>query len=498
MTTNPNEETPVQPETKSLPAPDPILASNSQPTQWLPTRVEQHASPAPTTVRAEGRNRFSFWLVLALIIGIVGPALACGLGAVLPFLPRVQPGMTGFATWTLIAIGLWGLPLAAFALWEMMNQKSPGQWRLHWVWSLIGGVGAALLLVVGGVADYFDNWPIPAAALTMLVYLTLAGLALLALVAHSWRGFGLTQAWAHLVGGGWLGLSLAAIVEVGLLLVLIVVLVIASLVRDPEQVRLFIQNSQALTESQIQQLVLEWAFNPWVIVLVFLGASVVAPLIEESLKPVLVALSLFRGPPTPMAAFLGGVMSGVGFGVIESLSQLVNTAGGQWALLAGIRVGTLVMHGLASGLVGWGWGQLAVRKPLRLIGAFALAVAIHGLWNAMAITSGLVGLRFTQINPAQPSAEMMVLGLLMLIAIATLGLMTVSGAAALIFIGWRLRASETSEIFKISEVLRPEPPTRISAEPASAASARVVESAGVATPTPGVEPGAAPEPPPRQ
>jgi hypothetical protein len=442
-------------------------------------------------------RRFSFWLILALAIGAIGPALACGLGALIPYLPRANREASTIATWTLIAAGLWGLPLAAFAAWEMIKQRAI-RWRLHWAWSIIGGVGAALVLVIGGVADYFAHWPIPAAAITFFVYLTLAAIALLGATAHNWQGFGLTQAWAYLVGGGWLGLLLAAIAEVGLLLVLIIVLVVVGFVRDPEGTRLFIQNSQTLTAPELQQLVLEWAFNPAVMAAVFLGASVAAPIIEEAFKPILVALSLFRGRPTPAAAFIGGVMSGVGFGVIESLSQLGNAGAGGWALLAAIRIGTLIMHGLASGLVGWGWGQLGAGKPLRLIGAFTLAVVIHGTWNALAVIAALVGLRFSQINLTTPSAEMMGLGLLMLIAIAILGMMALLSAAALIFFGWRLRAGETSEVFKTSEVSASLPPTQISAEPTFAANATVDESGDAAIPAPAAEAGAGPEPPPRQ
>lgn len=481
-------------ETPAPPTPDPGLDSTSQPTQWLAaTEVE----PFPVqTGNATIKNRFSFWLILALIVGTTGPILACIFGALLPYLPRARPGTTEFATWTLIVIGLWGLPLGVFAAWEMIKASSI-RWRLHWAWSAAGGAGATVLLVIGGLADYFHRWPTPVAALGLLLYLTLAALVLLGVIAHNWQGFGLTQAWAYLVGGGWLGLLLAAIVEVGLLLVLIVVLAIIGLITAPEQVRLFIQNSQTLTEFEIQQLLLDWAFKPWVIALVFLGASVVAPVIEEALKPVLVALSLFRGrPPTPMAAFLGGVMSGFGFGVIESLSQLANASGGQWGVLAAVRVGAVIMHGFASGLVGWGWGQLGARKPLRLIGAFTLAVAVHGLWNAMAVTAGLVGLRFTQVNSAGPSPELVVLGLLMLVAILTLLVMVASSVTGLIFLGWRLRSREANSL-KSSEVVPVEPATQISAGPASVASATVDGSADATTPGPDPEPSAEREPPPR-
>ena len=128
-------------------------------------------------------------------------------------------------------------------------------------------------------------------------------------------------------------------------------------------------------------------------VLLLLSVVVVmAPIMEEGFKALGVALVLPRRP-TPAAALTLGVAVGAGFGVFEAtvygLGGLDPDSTLDWWGLMLIRAGATSMHALNTGLLG-----LALyydRSQGRLRRAFLLylaAVALHGLWNALAVLAG--------------------------------------------------------------------------------------------------------------
>ena len=54
------------------------------------------------------------------------------------------------------------------------------------------------------------------------------------------------------------------------------------------------------------------------------------------------------------------------------------------------RAGTGVLHMLASGLVGWGLAQAWRNKKWLFLGAMTLgAIVLHGLWNIIALITGI-------------------------------------------------------------------------------------------------------------
>jgi len=125
--------------------------------------------------------------------------------------------------------------------------------------------------------------------------------------------------------------------------------------------------------------------NPAVILGLLASVSVVVPLIEEPAKSLVPALAGAWQTPTVNRLFLWGVASGAGFALFEGVvNGGLNTE--QWGLVALLRVGSSAMHCLAAGLTGWGWGQVwTQRKWRRLLLAYAGAIAMHGLWNAVSI-----------------------------------------------------------------------------------------------------------------
>ncbi|NJD60668.1 MAG: hypothetical protein C3F13_03135 [Anaerolineales bacterium] len=126
--------------------------------------------------------------------------------------------------------------------------------------------------------------------------------------------------------------------------------------------------------------------NPGVLFIGFAFVAVLVPIVEETFKPIGVWFMAGR-KITPAQGFGFGVLSGAGFGLFENLGN--TSAGGEsWALLAGSRISTLLLHSFTAGLVGWAlayaWSE---RRFLRLAVCFGIAILIHGLWNGMAILS---------------------------------------------------------------------------------------------------------------
>ncbi len=119
----------------------------------------------------------------------------------------------------------------------------------------------------------------------------------------------------------------------------------------------------------------------------------VIPIIEEILKPIAL-WSLAGRKPSPQEGFVGGLLCGAGFALMENVLYLSSAMVVEdWLYMAAGRAGTGVLHMLASGLVGWGLAR-AWRdgkwffQGLTLLGAFLL----HGFWNALALVVGVLPL----------------------------------------------------------------------------------------------------------
>src|SRR4030095_3220829 len=121
--------------------------------------------------------------------------------------------------------------------------------------------------------------------------------------------------------------------------------------------------------------------------------AILVPALEEIFKPLGVWL-LAGKLKSPAQGFTLGALSGAGYALIETIGVSSQTV--EWASLLFSRIGTGVLHITTSALMGaaivLAWRE---RRYLWLLGIYILAVALHGLWNALAITytfSSLVNL----------------------------------------------------------------------------------------------------------
>ncbi len=128
--------------------------------------------------------------------------------------------------------------------------------------------------------------------------------------------------------------------------------------------------------------------NPVLLVLTFLGAVVVAPIIEEAAK----ALGLRWLRPWikhPTSGWLLGLAAGLGFGMLEGAFYLDST--GNWLVGGWQRLAALLLHGLATSLTGLGYARyLQSKQRSDLWRGYGRAVILHGAWNACAIGLGAI------------------------------------------------------------------------------------------------------------
>ena len=90
---------------------------------------------------------------------------------------------------------------------------------------------------------------------------------------------------------------------------------------------------------------------------------------------------------TPAEGFTAGVLSGAGFALFENLGN-ASIGGEGWSTLVTVRISTVLLHVLTTGLTGWAlasaWRE---KRYLRLGLAFTVSIALHGMWNGMAVLS---------------------------------------------------------------------------------------------------------------
>ncbi len=241
---------------------------------------------------------------------------------------------------------------------------------------------------------------------------------------------------AGMLGGTFLSL-LVEIIGGILLLAGVIVIVMVNPVLQGEFMQL--ANRLANVGSDVDALIriLEpFLTRPSVIITIFFSVSIAVPLMEEALKPIGLWF-VSRTGLTPAQGFMGGVISGAGFALIESLLNTSRLIDASWIIVSSMRFGTTLIHMLASGLVGWGlasaWSR---RKYLRLAGAYLAAVLLHGVWNGFAV--------FFAVSQISPGHTMEFLAIAGKIAIWGLGAWTVIGLIILLVMNSRLRIRTTT------------------------------------------------------
>jgi hypothetical protein len=293
------------------------------------------------------------------------------------------------------------------------------------LWQAAGLLGIWLFLIVLGsiLGNLPDSWGLLSIPPFLLgIAVPVAGLAWIAiggLLIGSWQ-----RLWAAL-GIGMIGSTLLAmLIEYSFVGIATLA---AGLVAtfNPEWLAIFEKIRNQITNGRDIQTLLTtlapYLTNPLVLLLALLFAAILAPIIEETLKPAAVWL-LGKRLNSPAEGFALGALCGAGFAMLEGTLA----AGGNFQMLGvglAARSASSLMHITASGIMGWGIASARLEKRYgRLAGSYFLSVGIHGLWNGSVVLAVFGALRLTV-----PGAGSDLPGiLLVLMGIGILGSMLVS------------------------------------------------------------------------
>jgi RsiW-degrading membrane proteinase PrsW (M82 family) len=148
--------------------------------------------------------------------------------------------------------------------------------------------------------------------------------------------------------------------------------------------------------------------DPRAILYLFLVASVIAPLVEETAKPLAIIALIGRINSAAEALFLG-MACGIGFDLIETTGY-ISEGYRNWVDVAVERSTAGLLHGFGAGMTALGWyfithrNSLKNRRVLIGIGCIVYAIIQHAIWNA----SSLLVLLPAPIGPFLNNGQIMI------------------------------------------------------------------------------------------
>jgi hypothetical protein len=221
------------------------------------------------------------------------------------------------------------------------------------------------------------------------------------------------------------------------------VLLTAYVIFHPEQLIILQQLTSRLAAApgieEALTVLRPWLANPVALVIALFFFSGITPVIEEAAKSLAVWV-IFDRLEAPLQGFVAGAVAGAGFGLVESLLASATPDSG-WAYTLLARGGSTMMHIAAAALAGWGVASLrASGRPGLLIGGYALALLIHGAWNASVIALAFGGMRLASNGGgADPLGSAFVV-----VGVAVLAALCVTIPTGLGVTNWRLRSGALS------------------------------------------------------
>lgn len=295
-----------------------------------------------------------------------------------------------WATASVASTSLLGLPMAYWTGRKLFRGQAPERSRPAPKWAALAllfppAIAAGYLASVEGVLP---------GVLGPSAQVLAAGIpvALLALwVRRLSQPITPTRAWGHFLMGLWTTPILALALE-AVLLVGVGAALVAGLASQPGMVDLIMElgMNPGLAPGRIDASLSALLLNPWTLVCVVGFVAVLVPLVEEAIKTL--GVVPFLGIRlSPSEAFLGGVLSGLGYALFEAL--FLPQPGTGWVETMLARIGATLMHAFTAGLTGWALAEMVVRrKPIPALLAYPVAAAIHGVWNASAVAIGLAAI----------------------------------------------------------------------------------------------------------
>jgi hypothetical protein len=356
-------------------------------------------------------NRQVDWLNLAaFILSALGVLFGLAAAAGLLLIVAVNLGVgdsgsalsVGWAAAALAAISLMGIPMACWTGRKLLRGLDAERNRPALAWAAI-----ALIFPLAIAAGYLASARGVLPGILGPVGQVLAAAIPAALIGLWARRLAPpitpTRAWGHALLGAWLVPPLALAIELVLLIVVGIVL-LSGLSLQPEMMEIIseLASDPAMPGARLNDSLALLLLNPWTVANILAYIAVLVPMAEEAIKT-LGVIPFLRRPLTPGEAFVGGVLSGLGYALFEAL--FLPQPGSGWAETMVARVGATLMHAFTAGLTGWALADAVVRRrPIPLLFAYPFVVTIHGLWNASAVSVGLATLAAMTSN--RPLTEM--------------------------------------------------------------------------------------------
>lgn len=137
--------------------------------------------------------------------------------------------------------------------------------------------------------------------------------------------------------------------------------------------------------------------NTTQLIAIFATIAIVAPLVEEGLKP-LGPLTIMGRIGSAAEAFLLGMAAGLGFAIFETIGY-IGQGGADWIATATERVGAGLLQGVGAGMATLGWyyltrGKGVNQRYLKGFGAIFYAILQHAIFNGstfLALVPGVIG-----------------------------------------------------------------------------------------------------------
>lgn len=331
------------------------------------------------------RDRYQLVVAITSFVGsilsILAGLLCLGfflLTAIMPTIQRVRPDERFGSLMALLAFAIAGLVGGGFALYHSIracffHQKPSASFKLPWFWTFLL---AYLLIVAVGVWQYFAKQAVTYPVLTGVLIILAAIFPAFTIMSlglrrihfprraqwpTTWRRFAVA-----LVSGATLSIGLALALELLLSLLISRLLGVSMFALDNPDLSL--------------------PSDPQAILSLFLEVSVVAPLVEEAVKPLAVVVLIGR-VRSAAEAFVLGMACGIGFNLVETTGY-IGQGYGDWLNVALQRSGAGLLHGFGAGMVALGWYFMThsqstrkVNRVLLAFGCWCYAILQHALWN---------------------------------------------------------------------------------------------------------------------
>ncbi len=312
----------------------------------------------------------SFLVFLAGIVSV----LVLLIIAAIPHARGLSASQGFSATVQMVAFAVAGLVGGGFTFYHSLRslflKKPSAEFKLPWFWIFF----VLYLVVVFIAASMRANGQAVTSTPLTIFMIALAGiLPSLTIVAlgvrrvHFPRGAPWPTSWRRfavaLVSGATLGILLALVFE----------LVLTVILQQQLGVKVSLDNPDQPIPHDVKS-----------IVFLLLIVSVVAPLVEEGVKPLGVAIMSGR-LRSPSEAFVLGLACGTGFNLIETAGY-ISMGYNNWLDVALQRTSSGLLHGFGAAMVSLGWYYLTHPKEskhrfLLPLGCWGYAVLQHAIWN---------------------------------------------------------------------------------------------------------------------